>query len=113
MAPIPIKYFPEVKKVLHSLIVIIITGSDCYDAWNVFERHCANGSSKVPGIDFDQYYSTVSYSDFFRINIAIAAMHRLTARILDVSNEFQNKNVPISDRLCASPPTYFLDWFEI
>ena len=39
-------------------------------------------------------------------------MHRLTARILDVSNEFKNKNVPIHYRVCASPPPYYLDWFE-
>ena len=39
-------------------------------------------------------------------------MHRLTARILDVSNEFQNINVPIHERVCISPPPYYLDWFE-
>ena len=40
-------------------------------------------------------------------------MHRLTARILDVSNAFQNTNVPIHERVCFSPPPYYLDWFEI
>ena len=40
-------------------------------------------------------------------------MHRLTARILDVSNEFQNTNVPINERVCVIPPPYYLDWFEI
>ena len=39
-------------------------------------------------------------------------INRLTARILDVSNEFQNKNVPIHERVCVSPPPYYLDWFE-
>ena len=39
-------------------------------------------------------------------------MHRLTARILDVSNAFQNKNVTINERVCVSPPPYYLDWFE-
>ena len=38
-------------------------------------------------------------------------MHRLTARILDVSNAFQNTNVPIHERVCVSPPPYYLDWF--
>ena len=40
-------------------------------------------------------------------------MHRLTARILDVSNAYQNENVPIHERSCVSPPPYYLDWFEI
>ena len=39
-------------------------------------------------------------------------MHRLTARILYVSNAFQNTNVPIHERVCVSTPPYYLDWFE-
>ena len=39
-------------------------------------------------------------------------MHRLTVRILDLSNEFQNKNLPIHERVCVSPPPYYLDRFE-
>ena len=40
-------------------------------------------------------------------------MHALTARILDVSNAFQNANVPIHEIVCVSPPPYYLGWFEI
>ena len=40
-------------------------------------------------------------------------MDILTARILDVSNAFQNTNVPIHERVCVSPPPYYLDWFKI
>ena len=40
-------------------------------------------------------------------------MHILTARILDVSNEFHNKNVTIHERVCVSPQKYYIDWFEI
>ena len=39
-------------------------------------------------------------------------MHILTARILDVSNAFQNKHFPIHERLCVIPPPYYLYWFE-
>ena len=45
--------------------------------------------------------------------LIFADMHRLNDRILDVSNAFQNKNVPIHERVCVSPPHYYLDWFEI
>ena len=40
-------------------------------------------------------------------------MHRLTTMVLDVSDAFQNKNVPIHERLYVSPPPYYLDRFEI
>ena len=39
-------------------------------------------------------------------------MHRLTARILDVINSFQNTNVPIHEIVCVSPSPYYIDWFE-
>ena len=76
-------------------------------------HHCTNCSSKVQGIDFDQSYIPVAHADSFRINIAITAMHRLTARILSVSNASHNTNVLISWRFCVGPPPYYLDWFEI
>ena len=40
-------------------------------------------------------------------------MHRLTDRIIDVSNAFQNKSVLIHEIVCVIPPPYYLDWFEI
>ena len=54
----------------------------------------------------------MEHAESSRINIAIASMHRLTARILEVSNAFQNKNVPIHERVCVIPPPYYLGWFE-
>ena len=64
-------------------------------------------------INFEKSYSPVAHAGSFRINIAISAMHILTARFLDVSNSFQNKNVPIHERICVSQPPYYIDWFEI
>ena len=54
----------------------------------------------------------MAHADSFIINIAIASMHILTARILYVINTFQNTNVPIHEIVCVSPPPYYLDWFE-
>ena len=53
----------------------------------------------------------MAHTDSFRKKIDIADMHRLTAMILDISNEFHNKNVTINERVCVIPPTYYLDWF--
>ena len=63
------------------------------DAWKCVSRHFEKGSSQIQGIYFDKSYSPVEYDDYFIINISIA-IHRGTARILDVSNAFQNKNFP-------------------
>ena len=54
----------------------------------------------------------MAHSDSSRINIAIADIHRLANRIFDVSNSFQNKNVPIHERFCVSPSPYYMDCFE-
>ena len=54
----------------------------------------------------------MAHDDSFIINIAIAYMHRLTSSILDVSNAFQNTNVPIHERFSVSPPPYYIDSFE-
>ena len=48
----------------------------------------------------------------FRINIDIVDMHIVNSSILDVSDAFQNKNVPIYEIVCFSSPPYYLDWFE-
>ena len=85
---------------------------DRSDAWKNFARHCANGSSQIKGIYFDQSYSPVAHADSFRINIAIASMHRLTASILDVSNALQSTDVPIHEKVCFNPPPQYIDQFE-
>ena len=54
----------------------------------------------------------MAHAESFRINIAIAYMHRITARILDVSNAFQNKTFTIHEIFCVIPQPYYLDWFE-
>ena len=54
----------------------------------------------------------MAHADSFRINISIASMHIITARILDVSNDFQNTNVPIHERVSVIPPPYYIDWLE-
>ena len=40
-------------------------------------------------------------------------MHRLNDRVLDVSNEFQNTQFSICERVYVSPPLYYLELFEL
>ena len=110
---IPIKSLHEVIKVLHLIIAPRTKECGCYDAWKFFARHCANGRSQNQFINVDRSYTPVEHSRSLRINIAFRAMNRLTARILDVSNEFHNRSFPIHERVYVSPPPYYIDWFEI
>ena len=112
LAPIAIKSLPDGTKFVCSLIAPRSKEGDFYDEWKFVSRHCENGSSQIQGVGFYQYYSPVAHDDYFRTNITFANMHSLNARILDVINDFQNKNVLIYERVCVSPPPYYLDWFE-
>ena len=87
--PIPIKSLPDGTKVLHLLIATGIKEGNCSDSCKFVARHCANGSFQIQDIYFDRSYSPVAHDDSFIINISIAAMYRLTANILDVSNALQ------------------------
>ena len=53
-APIPIKYLPEVTKVLRSLIYPSIREGYCSYAWKFVARHCANGIFQIKVIYFDK-----------------------------------------------------------
>ena len=61
---------------------------------------------------FGQSYSPVACADSFRINISIADMHRLTARIFYVSNTLHNTTVPIHEIVCVITPPYYIYCFE-
>ena len=112
LAPIPIKNLREGKKILRLLIATSIKEGKCSDTWKFVVRHCANEGSQIQGTDFDQSYMPVDHANYFRINIYIMDIHRLTARIFDVSNGFQNINITIYKRVCVIPLPNYLYWFE-
>ena len=74
-----------------------------------FARYCTNGSFHIKDIGFHLSYSPVAYTDSSRINIADVNMNRLTDRILDISNAFQNTNGIIYARVCDITPPFYLD----
>ena len=91
------------KKFLQSFISPSIKEVGCSDSWKFVVRHCSNGSYHIKCVDFYQSYIPVAHSYSFRINIDIADMHILTARVLDVSNFPQKKYIPIPERVYVSP----------
>ena len=63
-------------------------------------------------VDINQYYIPVAHDDHLRINITITDIHRLTARIWDVSNNLHNKHFPVNEIVCVSIPPYNMEYFE-
>ena len=111
-ALIPIKYLPEGKNYsVHSLLLVLGKVNVLINEF--FCTLLCKWGFSIKGIYFDQSYSPVAHVDSFRIKIDIVAMHRLTSRILDVGNAFQNINVSIHERVCVSPPLYYIDWVKI
>ena len=109
---IPINSLPDVTKFILYLVTTGIREGDFSYAWKFVVKHFSNGSSQIQGIGFDQSYNPVAYSDSLRIYISVTDMHRLTSKMLDVSRDFQNKNVPIHERVCVIPPPNYLDCFQ-
>ena len=107
-----LKSSPDITKVLRSLIATRMKEGYCYDACNFVQFHCNNGSYLIQCIGFDQSYSIVVHSDSFKINIDINNMHRFIDMILNISNNFQNTNIPMNEKACVTPSTYYIDWFE-
>ena len=54
----------------------------------------------------------MTHVDLFWINITISDMHQLIAMIFYVSNNLQNTNVTIHERVWVSPSPYYMDCFE-
>ena len=80
---------------------------------NIFQANVQMLVIRFKVFIFDRSYSPVSHSESFIIKISIVLVHILTSRIFDVTNSFQNKNVPIHKIVYVSPPPYYLELFEI
>ena len=76
------------------------------------QRILPNCSYNIQVVDINHFYSPVANDEYLRINITITNIYRLTARIWDVSNDFQNKHFCINEKVCFSLPPYNMDWFE-
>ena len=96
---------------VHSLLLVLIKVTVLMRG-NLLHATVQMGVLISKVLNCDRSYSPVAHADSFIINIAVTVMQRLTVSILDVSNVFQNKNVPIHERVCVIPPPYQLDCFE-
>ena len=113
LGPILIKCLPDVKKVLFLFIYPCIKEGDCSDEWKCVACHFENGVSQIKGVEFNQSYSSVAYADSFRINIAISAKNRITARILDGSKYSHQKYNELKSLSQSTTPLSGVFWKSI
>jgi hypothetical protein len=110
--PIPVKSLPSDTKILRSIINPNVKPTDVSGMWQFITRHCANGSSMIRGIDFQESYSAVALASSVRISISIAAAENMIMAIIDVKNAFQNTMIPEDQRQHLSLPPYYISWFR-
>lgn len=70
-SPFPIEDVPSGAKILNSKVAFKVKDLDADDTWDLYSRHCANGSIQTEGIDFCSSYAAIVTSDSIRTCLAL------------------------------------------
>ena len=110
-APFPVEQAPANATILRSVVNHRVKdlGNDAYD---LYSRHCANGSTMIKGLDYKESYAAIAVIDSCRIVIAIASRYGLTIYIIDIKNAFQTTLLNPNERIYLHLPPYYLRWFR-
>ena len=110
-APFPIENAPPGINILRSVVSHRVKdlGNDTYD---LYSRHCANGSTMVKGLDFKESYAAIAVIDSCRIILAIASRYGLIIFVIDIKNAFQTTLLSPHERVYLHLPPYYLKWFK-
>ena len=110
-APFPIEDAPADTTILRSVVSHRVKdlGNDAYD---LYSRHCANGSTMIKGLDYKESYAAIAVIDSCRIVIAIASRYGLVIYIIDIKNAFQTTLLHPNERIYLHLPPYYLRWFR-
>jgi len=110
-APFPIEDAPKGVNILRSVISHRVKdlGNDTYD---LYSRHCANGSTMIKGLDHKETYAAIDVIDSCRIIIALASRYGLTIYVIDIKNAFLTTLLHPNERIYLHLPPYYLRWFK-
>jgi len=110
-APFPVEQAPPGINILRSVVSHRVKdlGNDTYD---LYSRHCANGSTMVKGLDFKESYAAIAVIDSCRIILAIASRYGLIIFVIDIKNAFQTTLLSPHERIYLHLPPYYLKWFK-
>ena len=80
--------------------------------YDLYSRHCANGSIQVKGVDYFSSYAAISTADSIRISIAFAASRKMLIFGVDIGNCFQSNLQEVEKRVYIKVPPLYLEWFR-
>lgn len=66
-APFPIEDVPQGHRVLESRVAFKVKSMTEKCMWDLYCRHCANGSAQIKGIDYFTSYAAIVTSDSIRV----------------------------------------------
>ena len=111
-SPFPIEDVPVGQRILESRVAFKVKEMSEKYMWDLYCRHCANGSVQVKGVDFFNSYAAIVTSDSIRVCVAFGASMNMNTYSLDIGNAFQNTLVPLLQRIYVRCPPFYIEWFE-
>ena len=111
-APFPIEDVLPGHRVLESRVTFKVKEMTEKYMWDLYYRHCANGSVQIKGIDFFTSYSAIVTTDSVRVCLAFRASMNMLVFALDIGNAFQNTLVRVLQRIYVRCPPFYFEWFQ-
>ena len=111
-APFPIEDVPKGISILSSKVAYKVKNIDSPNMYDLYSRHCANGSVQIQGIDFDSSYAAIVTTDSIRICVAFGASRNMLVFSIDIGNAFQTNLLPSTERVYLRCPPFYIDWFK-
>ena len=89
-----------------------VKNTDVDNTYDLYTRHCANGSIQVKGIDYFSSYAAIATADSIRICIAFGASKMMLVFALDIGNAYQTNLQKLSQRVYVKCPPLYAEWFK-
>ena len=88
--PVPRKDIPPDATVLRAVSVFKVKSTASPTIFELYYRMCANGSTQIQGVDYEQSHSPNPLHWSIRLILAISASLHLRLFTIDIDNAFQN-----------------------
>ena len=89
-SPIPIEDVDSKATTLRAVSVFKVKSTSTPGLYDLYFRLCANGSTQIKGIHFDESHSPTPATWVLFLAIAIGAAYMYTVYTIDIDNAFQN-----------------------
>ena len=111
-APFPAEEVPAGHKILNSRITFKVKNTDVDNMYDLYSRHCANGSIQVKGVDYFTSYAAIATADSIRISSAFGASGKMLVYAIDIGNCFQTNLQEVHQRVYLKAPPLYIEWLK-